>query len=139
MFMRILPFLSYFYNTTNNTTLTYTDGRVITYNNIPQNETFKYNYDLQYNNLIDTQDDISTENIYYYNNKPVRINIVEISQNANENIIIEPAIASKTLASKSQISKIANRENAIVAINGGYFKPQTGVPLGTLMINKKIY
>ena len=37
------------------------------------------------------------------------------------------------------IADIAKRKNAIVAINGGYFKPQTGVPLGTLMINKKIY
>ena len=43
------------------------------------------------------------------------------------------------MASKSKISNIAKKENAIVAINGGYFKPQTGVPLGTLMIDKKIY
>ena len=77
--------------------------------------------------------------IRFYNNKPVRINIVELSKGVNEDLIIEPAIASGTLASKSKISNIANRENAIVAINGGYFKPQTGVPLGTLMINKKVY
>ena len=77
--------------------------------------------------------------IRFYNNKPVRINIVELSRGVNEDLVIEPAIASKTLASKSTISNIANRENAIVAINGGYFKPQTGVPLGTLMINKKVY
>ena len=76
--------------------------------------------------------------IKHYNGKPVRINIVEISGNI-DNLKVEPAIASKTLASRSKISKIASRENAIVAINGGYFKPQTGVPLGTLMINKKIY
>ena len=77
--------------------------------------------------------------IRFYNNKPVRINIVELSKGVNEDLVIEPAIASGTLASKSKISNIANRENAIVAINGGYFKPQTGVPLGTLMINKKVY
>ena len=76
--------------------------------------------------------------IKYYNGKPVRINIVEIS-GASENLAIEPAIASTTLAHRSKITNIAARENAIVAINGGYFKPQTGTPLGTLMINKKMY
>jgi len=77
--------------------------------------------------------------IRYFNNRPVRINIVELSTNVNTNLNVVPAIASKTLASKSKISNIAQRENAIAAINGGYFKPQTGVPLGTLMINKKVY
>ena len=77
--------------------------------------------------------------IRFYNNKPVRINIVELSKGVNEDLVVEPAIASETLASRTKISNIANRENAIVAINGGYFKPQTGVPLGTLMINKKLY
>ena len=77
--------------------------------------------------------------IKYYNNKPVRINIVELSQEVNDKLVIEPSIASDTLANRSKISTIANRENAIVSINGGYFKPQTGVPLGTLMINKKVY
>lgn len=77
--------------------------------------------------------------ICYYNNRPVRINIVELSQEVNGNLTVEPSIASQTLASRSKISNIAQRENAIAAINGGYFKPQTGVPLGTLMINKKVY
>ncbi len=77
--------------------------------------------------------------IKYYKTRPVRINIVELSQGVNNKLVIEPSIASETLANKSKISAIANRENAIVAINGGYFKPLTGVPLGTLMINKKLY
>ena len=75
----------------------------------------------------------------YFNNKPVRLNIVEISQSINKDLVIEPTIASKTLSSRSKIANIAKKNKAIVAINGGYFKPQTGVPLGTLMINKKIY
>ena len=74
-----------------------------------------------------------------YNNRPVRINIVEISTDINSTLEIEPLIASKTLAAKSKISTIAEKKDAIVAINGGYFKPQTGVPLGTLMIDKKVY
>ena len=77
--------------------------------------------------------------VKYYGSRPVKINIVEISRNVNDTLEIEPAIASQTLASRSKISNIASRENAIVAINGGYFKPQTGTPLGTLMINKKVY
>ncbi len=77
--------------------------------------------------------------IRFYNNKPVRINVIELSKGVNENLFVTPAIASETLAAKSKISKIAEREKAIIAINGGYFKPQSGVPLGTLMIDKKVY
>lgn len=77
--------------------------------------------------------------IRFYNNKPVRINVIELSQGVNGNLLVEPAIASETLAARSKISNIAQKHNAIAAINGGYFKPQTGVPLGTLMINKKVY
>ena len=77
--------------------------------------------------------------IKFYKNKPVRINIVELSPGVSQGLAVEPSIASNKLASKRKISDIAVRDNAIVAINGGYFKPQTGVPLGTLMINKKVY
>lgn len=77
--------------------------------------------------------------IRYYNGRPVRINLIELSTDVNGDLEVIPATASDTLASKTTISNIAKRENAIAAINGGYFKPQTGVPLGTLMINKKIY
>ena len=78
--------------------------------------------------------------IRFYNNKPVRINIVELSTGVNSDLEVLPVTASNDrLSSRSKISNIAQRENAIVAINGGYFKPQTGVPLGTLMINKKVY
>ena len=75
----------------------------------------------------------------YYNNRPVRINIIEVSSNINPSVSIEPVTAnSNTLASRTKISRMAEKEQYIAAINGGYFKPQTGVPLGTLMINKKI-
>ena len=77
--------------------------------------------------------------IRYYNGRPVRINLIELSTDVNNNLEVTPAIASETLSARNKISEIAKRENAIAAINGGYFKPQTGVPLGTLMINKKVY
>ena len=77
--------------------------------------------------------------IRFYNNRPVRINVVELSTGVNENLDIFPVTASETLSARSKISNMAKKSNAIVAINGGYFKPQTGVPLGTLMIDKKLY
>lgn len=77
--------------------------------------------------------------IRYYNGRPVRLNILELSTDVNPNIEVIPAIASSNLASKTKISDIAKQKQAIAAINGGYFKPQTGVPLGTLMIDKKVY
>jgi len=74
-----------------------------------------------------------------YQGRPVRINVVEVNQKLNSNIAITPQLSSSRLASKSTITSIAKKSNSIVAINGTYFKPQTGVPLGTLMIDKKLY
>lgn len=75
----------------------------------------------------------------YYQGSPVRINIIETNQSLNQNLQLTPALASEKLNQKNTISKIAKNNNSIVAINGTFFKPSTGVPLGTLMINKKIY
>lgn len=75
----------------------------------------------------------------YYNGKPVKINIVEINQRVAKGYEVKPAIASTTLQNKRTLRTIAQSTNSIVAINGGFFKPQTGVPLGTLVINHKIY
>ncbi len=76
----------------------------------------------------------------YYNGKPVRINIVEVDFNIASDVELTPVLSSQnTLKSRRTITTIAKNNNAIVALNGTYFKPQTGVPLGTLMINKKMY
>lgn len=77
--------------------------------------------------------------VKYYQGKPVRINVIEVNSNLNPDLQLTPVIASDTLNRKSTISNIAKRNNSIVAINGTFFKPETGVPLGTLMINKKMY
>ena len=74
-----------------------------------------------------------------YSGRPVKINVVEVNKNLNQNIEINPHLSSSKLSSKSTITTIAKKNNSIAAINGTYFKPQTGVPLGTLMINKKLY
>lgn len=75
----------------------------------------------------------------YYHGRPVKINVVEINTDLNPNLKLTPAIASDHMGRKASISSIARKTNAIVAINGTYFKPSTGVPLGTLMINKEMY
>ena len=109
---------------------------------IQQEELFNKEINVKYKNSKIVEVDKGIKHVRmtkYYNNRPVRINIIEVSKNVNDELIIEPATASEKLAARTKISKIANRENAIVAINGGYFKPQTGTPLGTLMINKKMY
>jgi len=78
--------------------------------------------------------------VKYYGGRPVRINIVEMNQNIAKGYEVMPAMASNyTLHHKSTLRTIAGRTNSIVAINGGFFKPQSGVPLGTLMIDGKIY
>ena len=109
---------------------------------INQEEVFNQKILNKYHNLSVNEVDKGVKHIKlikYYNGKPVRLNIVELSQNINDELIIEPAIANEKLFGRKTIEKIADRENAIVAINGGYFKPQTGTPLGTLMINKQVY
>lgn len=109
---------------------------------VNQEELFNKEIVNKYHNLHINEVDKGVKHIRmvkYYNGKPVRINVVEVSQTVNDELKIEPAIASDKLFGRRKISGIADRENAIVAINGGYFKPQTGTPLGTLMINKKVY
>jgi len=75
----------------------------------------------------------------YYQGQPVRINVIEINSSINPDLHLTPVIASDTLGKKSTITSIAKRNNSLVAINGTFFKPETGVPLGTLMIDKKVY
>ena len=74
----------------------------------------------------------------YINQRPVKINIVEIDTNANSLLNIKPQTAGEKLNTRAQISTIARKNNAIAAINAGYFKPSTGVPLGALVIDKEI-
>ena len=76
----------------------------------------------------------------YFSGKPVRMNVVEVNKLVAKDYEVRPAVASSSyLHSKRTVRTIAQNTNSIVAINGGFFKPQTGVPLGTLMINHKLY
>ncbi len=77
----------------------------------------------------------------YYDGKPVRINVVEVDLKLANDFELKPALSSTSnnLKSRRTITTIAKNTNSIVALNGTYFKPQTGVPLGTLMIDGKMY
>lgn len=77
--------------------------------------------------------------VKYYQGRPVKINVIEINPELNPNLKLAPSLASDKMGRKNTISSIARKTNSIVAINGTFFKPSTGVPLGTLMINKKMY
>jgi len=71
----------------------------------------------------------------YINGRPIRINVVEINMKLNEKVFVKPVMASTVLNKRSSIGSMAQKGNAIAAINGSYFKPQTGVPLGTMMVD----
>lgn len=73
----------------------------------------------------------------YYNGRPVRINIVEADMNITD-LTLKPELSSDTLNNRRTIKTIAQKSSSVAALNGTYFKPQTGVPLGTLMIDKKL-
>lgn len=70
------------------------------------------------------------------NSRKVKINISEINRKINPNIEIIPQMASEKLHSRTKINNIAL--NAKVAVNGTYFKQDTGTPLGALVIDNKI-
>lgn len=74
----------------------------------------------------------------YLGGSPIRLNIIEINPAVNPDIKIAPIMAGEKLAKKSTVVSMSRKNSAFAAINGSYFKPQTGVPLGILMIDKKM-
>lgn len=72
------------------------------------------------------------------NSKPVKVNVLEIDRSANPDIRLAPSLAGSTPHSKATIKQIAHKTNAVAAINGTYFKPNTGTPLGMLVIDNKV-
>ena len=72
----------------------------------------------------------------FINKRNIRINVAEVDRKLNSNIEIVPKLASKSLHSKAKISNI--EKNAILAVNGTYFKQNTGTPLGVLVIDNEI-
>ena len=70
--------------------------------------------------------------------RKIKINVTEINRQINPKLEIIPKTANETLHSKSKINRIAKDNNAIIAINGSYFKQDTGTTLGVVVINNEI-
>lgn len=108
-----------------------------------QKRMFDYRMNLKYsgNKINNVSDGIKhIKMVKYYAGRPVKINIVEMSSEVATNYELMPVKASDyDLHSKTTLRTMAGRTNSIVALNGGYFKPQSGLPLGTLVINGKLY
>jgi exopolysaccharide biosynthesis protein len=68
---------------------------------------------------------------------PLNINVLEIDPKT-PNLEIAPALASGKMAGKAKASTIAYNTRAIAAINGSFFKPDQGIPLGLLIINEEL-
>lgn len=76
--------------------------------------------------------------VKYINSRRVKINIAEVNRNLNENIEIAPLMGANKTHKKAKINNIAIQNNVLVAINGTYFKQDTGAPLGALVIDNEI-
>ncbi len=91
------------------------------------------------NKIIQITDGIIyTKMVKYINSKRVKINIAEVNRNINPDIEIVPVMASNKMHSKSNIKSIAENTNSLLAVNGTYYKQDTGTHLGTLVINNEI-
>jgi len=71
-------------------------------------------------------------------NNPIKINVVEINTKINPDVEILPVMAGEKLSSKANIRTLSKKNNSVAAINGSFFVPKTGNPLGVMMIDKKI-
>ena len=72
------------------------------------------------------------------NGYPVKINVVEVNPKINSDIKIQPVLAGENLAEKATVRTISKKNNSKVAVNGSFFMPKSGIPLGLIMIDKKI-
>lgn len=68
---------------------------------------------------------------------PIRINVIEVDPK-NPSLEILPVLASGKMQGKAKAEVIARKSNAIAGINGSFFKPDQGIPLGLLIINDEL-
>jgi hypothetical protein len=68
---------------------------------------------------------------------PVHIHVLEIDPK-HPDVEVRPALAVDRLGGKASVSRIVANHQAMAGINGSFFKPDTGMPLGILMINQEL-
>lgn len=72
------------------------------------------------------------------NARNIKINVAEVNRSINSKIEVFPQLATNEMHARAKIGNIAKDSDAILAINGTYFKQKTGTPLGVLVIDKEI-
>lgn len=73
----------------------------------------------------------------WLNGKPAIVNILIVNPR-NSGVVIKPANGSYYIGSMKSVKDIAAIEEAIAGVNASYFKPDSGAPLGTSIVNGKI-
>jgi hypothetical protein len=68
---------------------------------------------------------------------PLLINVVEVDPK-NQGLEILPVLANGKMVGKARVETIARQNNAIAGVNGSFFKPDQGIPLGLLIINEEL-
>ncbi len=68
---------------------------------------------------------------------PVRVNVLEIDPH-NPAVDITPALASNKMGAKANVAAMVSGNQAIAGVNGSFFKPDVGIPLGILIINQEL-
>jgi exopolysaccharide biosynthesis protein len=68
---------------------------------------------------------------------PLLINVIDIAPN-NPSLKVLPILANERMFGKKTIRTITRENSALAGINAGFFKPPTGVPLGTLIIDDEL-
>lgn len=68
---------------------------------------------------------------------PLFINVLDIAPK-NPSLEVLPALANERIHGKKTVRTILNENNGLAGINAGFFKPPTGVPLGTMIIDDEL-
>jgi hypothetical protein len=68
---------------------------------------------------------------------PARVQVLEIDPHHPE-VEVRPALAINRMGARENVGRIVAGHQAMAGINGSFFKPDTGVPLGILMIDQEL-
>lgn len=95
-------------------------------------------YYYKVNNQHDVADGVRYTNFIQHSGQgPVRVNVLEVDPH-NPNVEIMPALASRQMGGKNNVSAIVANHQAVAGINGSFFKPDVGTPLGIMIINQEL-
>jgi len=98
----------------------------ISYNNYQHSNEIKYGRDISFKRVN-----------RWLNGNHAMVNVIVVNS-AAENLAIKPAFGSYNINSVRKVKDLVKNENAVAGINASYFKPDTGVPLGTSVVNGEI-